>query len=252
VTEKGEFELTEIDLDSWKSTFRRVLVNGPPLSGKTTSFLTFPTKQHILVAPGELGHSSVRENDDTKLYYWTFDSGASNMQYLKTWINVQKMTNDILSGKFGEVTTFGLDGLHKLYSLIMRAKGWTPNSDAKEYVKYHDEFGTYVNSILNSKVPYVVASCYDGNEAVEPGSKITQVFPDLPGKQAKLIMGMFPVCFHAERRGEGDKETFVWRLRATGKIQAAGMHLPTDIKAKFPAELPQDWKLVEEILSKAA
>jgi hypothetical protein len=205
-----------------------------------------------LVAPGELGHSSVREDDNTKLYYWTFDAGASNMQYLKTWINVQKITNDILGGKFGEVTTFGLDGLHKLYSLIMRAKGWTPDSDAKEYVKYHDEFGKYVNLILNSKVPYVVASCYDGNEAIEPGSKIMQIYPDLPGKQAKLIMGMFPCCFHSERRGEGDKETFVWRLRATGKVQAAGMHLPGDIKVQFPAELQQDWKLVEEILNKIA
>jgi hypothetical protein len=252
VTEKGEFELEEIDLDGWKNTFRRLLVNGPPLSGKSTSFLTFPPKRHILVAPGELGHSSLRETDDTKLYYWQFDPGVSNVQYLKTWINVQKITNDILGGKFGEVTTFAFDGLHKLYSLVMRAKGWTPDSDAKEYVKYHDEFGKYINLILQSKIPYVVASCYDGNEAVEPGSKVTQVFPDLPGKQAKLIMGSFPVVFHSERRGEGDKEQFVWRLRATGKIQAVGMHLPQEIKNVFPAEIEQDWRKVEEILNKAA
>jgi hypothetical protein len=58
--------------------------------------------------------------------------------------------------------------------------------------------------------------------------------------------------FHAERSGEGDKEKFIWRLRATGKVQAVGMHLPAELKAIFPAEIEQDWKKVEELLSKAA
>jgi hypothetical protein len=252
VTEKGEFELAEIDLDAWKNTFRRLLVNGPPLSGKSTSFLTFPPKRHIIVAPGELGHSSLREDGDTKLYYWQFDPGVSNMQYLKTWINVQKITNDVISGKFGEVTTFAFDGLHKLYYLIMKAKGYTVDSDPRDYVKYHEEFSKYMHLILGSKIPYVVASSYDGVEAVETGSKITAIFPDLPGKMAKQVMGMFPVVFHAERSGEGDKEKFIWRLRATGKVQAVGMHLPADLKLNFPAEIDQDWRKVEEILSKAA
>lgn len=249
MNDKGEFVLNEIDLDSWKSTFRRVLLNGPPLSGKTTSFLTFPAKRHIIVAPGELGHSSLREDENTKLYYWEFDPAVSNIQYLKTWVNVQKITHSIIAGEYGEVTTFAFDGLHKLYYLIMKAKGYTVDSDPREYVKYHEEFSKYMHLILGSKIPYVVASAYDGAEAIEAGSKITAIFPDLPGKMSKQVMGMFPVVFHTERSGEGDKEKYTWRLRATGKVQAAGMHLPTDLKAKFPAELDQNWAEVERILS---
>lgn len=162
---------------------------------------------------------------------------------------LQKLTIDILNGKHGEATTFGLDGLHKLYTLVMKACNWTPDSDAKEYVKYHDEFGRYVNMVLGSPIPYVVASCYDGQEAVEPGSKSMQVFPDLPGKQAKLIMGSFPVVLHAERSGDGEKEKFIWRLRSTGKIQAAGMHLPAEIRSRFPAEVEQDWSKIEAIIN---
>jgi hypothetical protein len=249
INDKGEFELIPVDLDSWKGTFRRVLLNGPPLSGKTTSLLTFPKKRHILIAPGELGHSSVREDDDTKVYFWQFDPSSSNIQYMKTWVQVQKLTNEVLGGKFGEVETFAIDGLHKLMFTIMCANGWTPDTEGKVYPKYYRKFNEYLSPILASTIPYVVATCYDGRESIEPGSKITQVFPQLPGALAKDIMGTFPVCFHAERHGEGDKETFVWRLRAQGSMQAAGMHLPVDLKKKFPAELEQDWSKVEAILN---
>lgn len=249
--DQGNFQLQPVDLDAWKNTFRRVLLNGPPLSGKTTSLLTFPPKRHIIVAPGELGHSSIREDDNTKVYFWQVDPVASNVQYLKVWVQVQKLTNEILSGKYGEVTTFAIDGIHKLIFTIMCANGWTPDTEGKVYPKYYRKFNEYLGPIMASTIPYVVVTCYDGREAIEPGSKLTQVFPQLPGALAKDIMGTFPFVLHAERRGEGDKETFVWRLRAQGSMQAAGMHLPMDLKAKFPAELPQNWQLIEELVNTA-
>lgn len=249
VNEKGEFELETIDLDAWKNTFRRVLINGAPLSGKTTSFKTFPPKRHLLIAPGELGHSSIQEDEDTKLYYWEFDPLAPNLQFSRLWIYVQKLTQEILQGKHGEVTTFGVDGLHKLYYVIMKAKGFTVDSDPKEYVKYHETFTTYMQSIIQSTTPFVVATSYDGNEALEAGSKITQIFPDLPGKMAKQIMGMFPVVLHSERAGEGTTERFIWRLRASGKVQGVGLHVPSEIRAKFPPEVEQDWRKIEAIIN---
>lgn len=249
VNDKGQFELHEADLDSWRSTFRRVLLNGPPLSGKTTSMKTFPAPRHILVAPGELGHSSLQEDADTKLYYWECDPNGTNVQYLRMWTYLQQLTMDIINGKHGEITTLGIDGLHKLYNVVMMAKGWTPDSDPKEYVKYHAEFEKFVNMTLTSPVSFVVATCYDGNEALEAGSKVTQIFPALPGKQAKQIMGSFPVVFHAERVGDGEKEKFIWRVRSTGKIQGAGLHVPESIRNRFPDELPQDWSKVEAIVN---
>jgi len=242
LNDKGEFELLETDLDSWKTTFRRVLLNGPPLSGKTSGLLTFPALRHILVAPGEIGHSSIKEDDNTKLYYWEFDPGASGVQYARLWANLQKLTMQILGGQFGPVTTFGVDGLHKIYYTIMKALGYTSGTDPKEYVKYHEAFEGYLNPILSSKIPYVAMTVYDGQEAIEVGSKVTAVFPDLPGKQAKAIMGKFPVVFHTERRGDGGKERFVWQLRASGKIQGCGVHVPPDVGKLFPAELEVVYK----------
>lgn len=245
--------ITEVDRSKWKQLFRRALINGAPLSGKTTSLKTWPAiapgKRHILVAPGELGHSSILPDDDTKLYYWEFDPSASAIQYKKVFLELQQVTNDILSGKYGEVTSFAFDGLHKLYYVVMKANGFTPDSEAKEYTRYHEGFTQYISPILGSNVPYVAMTCYDGNEAIEVGSKTMQVFPDLPGRMAKQIMGMFPIILHSERSGEGPTQKFTWRLRASGKVQAAGMHVPKEIADKFPAELPQSWAEVEKIIA---
>jgi hypothetical protein len=131
----------------------------------------------------------------------------------------------------------------------MKALGFTADVDPKAYVKYHEAFTNYMQMILQSSTPFVVASSYDGNEAVEAGSKVTQIFPDLPGKMAKQVMGMFPVVLHSDRSRVGEVEKFQWQLRATGKVQGVGMHLPADIKAKFPAEIDQDWRKIEAIIN---
>lgn len=249
--------VTTVSPDRWKSLFRRALINGAPLSGKTTSLKTWPAKtkehpkgkRHILVAPGELGHSSILPDEDTGLYFWEFDPTAGAVEHAKVWAELQAVTNDIIKGKYGEVTSFCFDGLHKLYYLIQKAKGFTPDVEAKEYVRYHELFSGYVKPILGSNIPYVAMTCYDGREAVEPGSKITEIYPDLPGKMAKAIMGEFPIIIHSDRTGEGDKQRFTWRLKASGKVQAAGMHLPKEIAEKFPAEMAQDWQAVEAIVA---
>ena len=245
--EKGEFELHEVDLDNWKTSFGRILLDGPPLSGKTTGFLTFPETRHILIAPMELGHSSIRETDQTKKYWVEFDPSSTTVQYARMWAYIQKITTEILAGKYGKVTTFGLDGLHRIYYMIMKANGYNSNTDPREFGKYHELFNNYLAPILSSKIPFVVATCYDGVEATEAGSKVTSLFPDLPGKMAKHIMGLFPAVFHTERRGLGEKEQYFWQLRTTGKVQGVGMHLPPEVKRIFPGEIEvkfEDGKLV--------
>lgn len=252
MTDKGELQLIEVDLDGWKSTFRRLLINGPPLSGKTSSLATFPAPRHIIIAPGELGHSSIRDGDGQRVYYWQFDVEQPIVKYMLMWQHVKRLTQEIITGKHGPCETLAIDGLHKLYYVIMKAYGYTSDTDPRAYTKFHEEFTNYVAPLLASKIPYVVATCYDGNEASEAGSKVTQVFPDLPGKMAKQVMGMFPVVFHSERQGDGTHEKFVWRLRASGKVQGCGVHLPKEVTKIFPAEADQDWAKIESIVERAA
>ena len=239
---------TGLGVAEWKQTFRRVLINGAPLSGKTTSLRTWPAIRHIVVAPGELGFSSVIPSEETKVYYWEFDPATTVVQYKRIWAELQVLIQEIVGGKYGPVTTLALDGLHKIYYVIQKAHGFTPTTDGKAYTEYHEKFTELMVNVLGSNIPYVVATCYDGQEPIELGSSVTQIFPDLPGKMAKGVLGMFPVVLHSERTDESNKQRFVWRLRPQGKIKAVGLHLPPEISEKFPAEMAQDWREVEKIV----
>lgn len=223
--------------DSWKRSFSRVLLNGPPLSGKTTGSLTMPRPCHVVVAPGELGYSSVEPTEDFHIYAWDYDATKPNQSHREVWNELNATVQDILTGKYGAVETLFVDGLHKLYDLVMRTEGWNSamvddKEAGRQYTKYHDRFTTFMSKVLSSAVPLVAASCYDGLEPTEVGSKVMQVFPLLPGRMAKDVMGMFPVVFHTSQEPGG---RYMWSLKPAGRMQAAGMHVP----ARFLRIIPE-------------
>jgi hypothetical protein len=252
--------LIKIDSQTWRRAFSRILWNGPPLTGKTTGTMTLPRPCHLVVIPGELGYSSVMPESDYHIHAWEYDPTDPKSSASASWRELQEVITAILSGKHGEVKSLVIDGLHKLYDLGMRAEGWTAASvddekSGRQYTKYHDKFSTFLSRVLGSGVPLVGATCYDGLEAVEPGSKITQVFPLLPGRMAKDVMGMFPVVFHTEL----EAGRYYWTLKAQGKMQAAGLHVPTKFIGMMPprieimvdkktGEIAGGWKEIEKTL----
>ncbi len=237
-----------LSADTWLKSLSRCLWNGPPLSGKTTGTLTLPRRSlsgvlgrevkgdlHLVVVPGELGYSSVLPADDYHIHAWEFDSNATTLVFKELWAELNAVVLEILTGKKGEVSTLVFDGLHKLYDLIMRVEGWSPamvddKESGKQYVKYHALFNNFMSRALGSSIPFVGATCYDGLEPIEPNSKVTQVMPMLPGQMAKLVLGMFPVTFHTSQ----EAGRYYWALRPTGKMQAAGLHVPAQIARRFP------------------
>lgn len=257
--------LLPIDREAWRRAFSRVLWNGAPLTGKTTGTLTLPRPCHLVVAPGELGYSSVEPAEDYKIYAWKYDPTDPTADKPRdVWAAMQQQVTDILAGKEGPVASLVVDGLHKLYDLVMRVEGWTAamvddKEAGRQYTKYHDKFGTFLARVLGSGVPLVGATCYDGLEPVEPGVKGSpmQIFPLLPGRMAKDIMGMFPVVFHTEKQ---PPNKYLWALKPQGKMQAAGMHIPTRYAATLPNEIEVrvdaagnvsgGWKTLEAMLAK--
>lgn len=232
--------LKQLDKTAWRRAFSRVLWNGPPLSGKTTGTLTLPRPCHLIVAPGEHGYSSVEPEEDYKVYAWDYDPmNPATTSHKEVWKELQDTVTGVLKGEKGKVESLVLDGLHKLYDLVMRVEGWhsgmvDDKEAGRQYTKYHDKFGTFLSRLLGSGVPLVGATCYDGLEPVEPGSKQVQIFPLLPGRMAKDVMGMFPVVFHTEKL---PPNRYVWTLKPSGKMQAAGMHVPAKYLARIPEQL---------------
>jgi hypothetical protein len=259
VFEKGKVvELIPYDNNSWMKTLRRVHFNGEPITGKTTALTTMPAMRHIMIAPGEQGYSSLQENDEQKVYKFVTDP-TELTDYAGVWKVFQEMAKRILSNEFGQVTVFAIDGLHKLYYMLMKNRGFPTNTDMwgdKAYGKGYDytrmDFENFMNPILASNIPYVAATSYDRSAAIEKGSKDLGMFPDFPGQMARNIMGMFPVTIHTKRVPSAGVEKFFWELKATPTLRGVGVHVPLALKKQLPPFCEPNWAAFEKLLIESA
>ena len=247
----------QLTADSWQQGLRRILIVGPPNSRKTTSLFTWPRPIGVVSYPGEKGYASIPATaPDVTALVWEDDIAAKT--------SPSALVKEIETATFGllsrnePITTFAGDGLHKLYTAYLNeatngAYAQGDDFEPRMYGRAHEAFLHYLNRVMHSKVPYVVFTVWDGREADNPeaGSKSpSHIFPDLPGKLAKRIMGEFSVVLYAEVTPPvpGQLQKATWQLQPGGKVWGAGVKLPPDLAAKLPQKVPQDWQLVEPML----
>jgi hypothetical protein len=185
---------------------------------------------------------------------------------------VEQLTIECLTGARGEIATFAGDGLHKLYehffqqelqNLVLvfensaKYQGMTKEQieedlTGKAYGNAHREFVHYLNKVSVSKVPNVVMTIWDGDEKDDPNNRksASHVFPDLPGKMAKRIMGEFSVVLFSEVSlpDPQGKRRGTWQLRPGGKVWGAGVKVPPDIAKRLPEKIEQDWSKLHPLL----
>ena len=245
---------------------RRVLISGPPNSRKTTSLHTWPRPNHIMSYPGEKGHDSIDLTmEGIHAYIWEFDE-VTKVSPAAVVTEIENTTWKILGGKqYGPITTFSGDGLHKLYGwYYLRARNELEGAnipddtkDARAYGMAHDDFTLYLTKVNQSKVPYVVFTVWDGKEPDSPELKSkspTHIFPDLPGKMAKRIMGEFSVVLYANvglPKGPGQSAPAMWQLQPAGSVWGAGVKIPARLAMGLPQTVPQDWATLEKLLTDA-
>ena len=238
----------------------RMLVMGPPNSGKTESGKTWPRPTHHFFYPGERGEATAIGNvaPDYKVYKWTL-TDAEKMSSGAVVTAVETLTWEILGGKYGPVTSFIGDGIHKYYGFIL---DWITGGsffkgeefDTKLYARSHEHFIYYVQRIAASLTDNVAFLCWDGQEPDTPGQRggPSHTYPDFPGKMAKRIMGEFGVVVYAEvnwaMRMPGKAAPATWQLIPEGKVWGAGIKVPLDVVLGLPIRIEQSFpKLVETL-----
>lgn len=245
------------DNSAWARRARRVLLNGPPNSRKTSSLATWPGPLLVLSYPGEKGTSSIPRLtvDGQAVKAFAFDGEVVEQP---NWAQIIKdtkaLTMEALSGKHGPIKTFAGDGLHKLYGAFLAeatfgASTRGENFDAKLYGNAGTRFFQYIDLVMRSTIENIVFTCWDGHEKDDPDEKGTNpsrhIFPELPGQAAKKIMGEFSIVLYANRDPTGK---YVWQTQPLGKVWGAGAKVPIEVAKALPATLEQDWRVLEKAL----
>lgn len=244
---------------AWDRARRRLLISGPPNSGKTTSLATFPRPLAVMFYPGEKGQTSLAIGPDVKAWVPEPFDPEKPQNWAQMVAGIERATNEILVGKHAEggkqFQTFAGDGLHKLHAVYlaeatagasMRGEDFEP----RLYGQAQKKFFAYLDRVMRSTMATAVFTVWDGREKDDPDDKSknasSHIFPELPGKCAKEIMGEFAIVAGANKLG--DKH--VWQLRPQGKVWGAAVKVPKEIAANIPTFVEQDWPSFDAMLTK--
>lgn len=263
----------------------RVLIYGAPNAGKTHSLLTFPGPAFDLNYPGEKGYEtlltvnakgqSVPVRADMDVRWYTPDKLTVKANSAQILAEVEKFTVQALATP--GLQTFCGDGLHKLMAYAMDAMSGGAyfagdptqtasgsNQDVLDPRVYGQAerwlFG-YLNTVMQSAVPYVVFTCWDADKQIRRASKAkgekwsdvpTQTMPALFGQTGKAIMGEFSIVLHASRGMIDPKAVpplkgYRWQTVGDADV-VAGIKAPVSVTSRIPKFVPADWAVLGKYL----
>lgn len=251
--------------EPWERRAKRVLLTGPPNAGKTTSLLTIARTLNKPIAylsyPGEAGASSLDISalpEGSRCWVWEDADLSEGADWAKVLREIKVLTAEIISKKHGTFAGFFGDGLHKLYGSFLAAQTAGASEtggdfEAKLYSGSHKGFFNYLTRVKQSDFDTVAFTVWDGREKDDPDAKDrdtqNHIFPELPGKAAKLIMGEFSVVLYATVQGVGGGAKYQWQTRPMGKVWGCGIKGPVRITEKIDTFIPQDWgRLLPKLL----
>lgn len=260
--------------DADRPVASRIGLFGPVGTFKTTSIVqTWPRKGHggerliILSCPGEKGWETIPRNepDLVSLVWEVVDiEKVSPHTVIK---EVESAIAQALAGTYGPVTSFALDGGHKLYpwyferaladKLANPPKNWDGDEDklvGPAYGQAHRDFGLQLAKLSAAKIPFLICTFWDSEERDDPKDRRkdapTHVFPDLPGKMAKQVVGEFGAMLYCETtlpdpRG---RSRGTWLTRREGRIWGASVKVPPAIGQTIPVRIPQSFEVLQRYM----
>lgn len=240
---------------------RRILLMGPPNSGKTTSLGTFHGPLTAMSILGEKGFDSMPlktfDGQPVKSLLYSPPEGE-----ITNWAPVLNesltMCLDEVYGKNGPLPkTFSLEGLHKLHALCLNvatfgASGRGDEFKALLYAQAHTKFFNFLDRISRSEVETIVYTVWVAPEKDDPDDRSAapsrHIYPNLPGQAALNITGEVQICLSAARDITGQ---YMWQTQPADKVWGAGIKGNASLIKKLPLKVPQDWAKFEKLLQDA-
>lgn len=262
--------------DARLASIRRMLIQGPPNSGKTASFRTWPGPKHIQVAPGEKGDATIPRGEVGYMPHLWEDDPIEKLSSGSIVQMVEDLTYQILGEKHGPCVSFCFDGFHKYYGYVLdwisggqlfrgeelggEAKSGDKDkySAARIYNRARERARYFVQRVNASPVENILWTCWDGREADDPNlgfKSQSHIFPGLPGQAAKEFMGEFGLVVHSrilwgQRQPKG-RAPAKWQLLPEGDVWGAAVKAPIAVIEKLPPYCDQDYTVLKQLLEDA-
>lgn len=255
---------------------RRFLIGGEPNSRKTSALLSLlpviqkadpEAKLAILSYPGEKGYDTIPvDRDDIVPLIWREEPDKKGQDSATIVKMVYDTSIDVIGGKMGNVKAFCGDGLHKFFDYVLDsvtggAYMGGDEFEPKLYAVAHRWFTDYLNRIMHSGMPIVAFTTwteYEADRQKKQGEKASDIpshiYPALPGKMAKKIMGEFSAVFHQSLKSPkpGDDPIGCWQTRPYGEVWGAGIKGPEAIVKLIPTFIAADYGEFERLWDAAA
>lgn len=242
----------------------RVLQWGPPNSFKTTAVVeTWPEDRTVtgdkqfISLPGEKGYESIPHRPSIVSHVWQVDDVASVSPHA-----VLREANQIVAQvTASKPTTLVVEGIHKYYDFAYQAalddliSGGMDEEKASgpAYGKAHKTTLHFINRLSATGVPYIVLTCWEGEEKDNPKDKSRNATkhraPMLPGKLATWITGEFGVSVRSFLKRTPQALLGLWQI--TPDPQAPGCAVKTEkvVATQLPRTIPQDFRVLRDLVA---
>jgi hypothetical protein len=246
---------------------RQTMLFGPPNSFKTTAVITTAVYPLALVSPpGEEGWGTVPDNVKG-LTSFIWEEAPTDPQSAESVKNeVESTVFKIIAGDYGQHRTLCIDGFHQLYNIYLDIAtagcfGRGEEFEAQRYGRAHQMATKFLRKVLASPMEHIIVTTWNAKEMdrqKKPGERASDVesheWPDLPGKMAKLIVGMFSVVAFSrvtKKKLADGRLVGEWLIKPDLDVWGASVKMDPRLVSKLPATSPQNFQQLYKIIGAA-
>lgn len=242
----------------------RVLEWGPPNSFKTTSVVEtwpedfdVPGSKQFISLPGEKGYESIPHRPSIVSHVWQVDDVAQVSPHAALR-EVNQIVAQVVAAK---PITLAVEGIHKYYDFAYSAaledliSGGMDEEKASgpAYGKAHKTTLQFFNRLSASGVPYLVLTCWEGEEKDDPKDKSRNAkkhrAPMLPGKLATWVTGEFGVSIRAFLKRTPTTLVGLWQITPDPEAPGCAVKTSLEIAKGLPRTIPQDFRVLRDLVA---
>lgn len=248
----------------------RVLLWGLPNTFKTSAIVESwpedfdtPGSKQFISLPGENGYETVPHRPSIVSHVWEVEDIGQITPH-----QVLREANDIVTKVLqSKPMTVAVEGIHKLYDYAFDAcladleaedaarkqPVGTEGLRGPAYGQAHKVVMRFLNKISAAGVPYLVVTCWEGEQKDDPKDRSKNAAmhkaPKLPGQLATVITGQFGVSIRSSISRTPSGIVGKWQILPDPQVWGCAIKVDKAIAMGLPRTIPQDFRVLRDLVA---